>query len=55
LGGFLKVTWRSSCKGFIYAFYTIARDAAGNIEAAPGTPDATTQVKGVLLMPLLVR
>jgi hypothetical protein len=27
-----------------YGFYTVATDAAGNVEAAPGTPDASTTV-----------
>jgi hypothetical protein len=26
-----------------YAFYSVARDLSGNIEAAPGAPDAATQ------------
>ncbi len=30
--------------GHTYAFYTIATDNAGNVEAAPSVPDATTQI-----------
>jgi len=29
-----------------YAFYSVARDAAGNVEPAPATPDATTAATG---------
>ncbi len=29
-----------------YAFYSVARDNAGNVEAAPATPDATTMTPG---------
>jgi hypothetical protein len=29
-----------------YAFYTVARDAAGNVQDAPGTPDAVTVAVG---------
>lgn len=29
-----------------YAFYTVARDRAGNVEAPPSTPDATTRAVG---------
>lgn len=32
--------------GRTYRFYSLARDNAGNIEAAPDTPDATIRVKG---------
>ncbi len=32
--------------GYSYAFYTLAVDSAGNVEAAPDTPDATTRVDG---------
>lgn len=31
--------------GHSYRFYTRARDAVGNVEAAPGTPDATTVIE----------
>jgi RHS repeat-associated protein len=33
--------------GHTYAFYSVARDNAGNIEAAPATPDAQITVPGV--------
>jgi len=32
--------------GSTYRFYSVARDAAGNTEAAPETPDATTAFSG---------
>lgn len=32
--------------GSTYRFYSVARDAAGNTEAAPSTPDAVTTVSG---------
>lgn len=32
--------------GRTYRFYSVARDNAGNVEAAPVAPDATTQVAG---------
>ncbi|HEY7089466.1 MAG TPA: LamG-like jellyroll fold domain-containing protein [Tepidisphaeraceae bacterium] len=34
--------------GHTYSFYTRARDAAGNVEAAPATPDATTHLATVI-------
>ncbi|MEM9825059.1 MAG: CARDB domain-containing protein [Planctomycetota bacterium] len=34
-----------------YAFYSIARDNAGNVEAAPATPDATTSLLGITVLP----
>ncbi len=33
--------------GHTYSFYSLATDNAGNVEAAPATADATTQVAGV--------
>jgi hypothetical protein len=45
-------TFNASAAGD-YAFYTIARDVAGNVETAPATPDATTQVKGQFLLPYI--
>ena len=33
--------------GTTYRFYSIARDNAGNVEAPPATPDATTTVKSL--------
>ena len=30
----------------VYAFYSVARDNVGNLEAAPASPDATTSVNG---------
>jgi hypothetical protein len=38
-----------------YAFYTIARDDAGNVEAPPASPDAMTQVAGKSYLPFLER
>lgn len=32
--------------GHSYAFYSVARDLVGNVEAAPGQPDAITRVAG---------
>jgi len=40
--------------GHTYAFYTRARDAAGNLEAAPATADATTTVSRTNSPPSLV-
>jgi len=37
----------SSSPGHVYRFYSIAIDNAGNLELAPGAPDAVTTVPGV--------
>lgn len=36
----------SAAAGHRYAFYTVAHDRAGNVEAAPSTPDAMTVTTG---------
>jgi hypothetical protein len=35
-------TFAARPKGHTYAFYSVARDSSGNVEAAPGAPDAQT-------------
>jgi len=37
--------------GNTYAFYSVARDSAGNVEDPHSTPDATTMVGGVAAVP----
>lgn len=39
-----SATFTGAC-GHTYAFYSVARDQVGNIEAAPASPDATTAVQ----------
>jgi hypothetical protein len=41
--------------GGTYAFYSVARDAVGNLEAAPSGPDTTTRVPSRVYLPLVVR
>jgi hypothetical protein len=41
--------------GGAYRFYSIARDGAGNIEIAPTTADATTNVMSMVYLPLVIK
>lgn len=49
-----SATFNGAVEGSTYRFYSIATDAAGNVEAVPSTPDATTTVDLTAPVPAFV-
>ncbi len=63
VNGGLCVPWRVNTTatsaaftaGATYAFYSVARGGAGNVEDAPATADATTKGPNLLYLPIIRR